>query len=338
MSTLKSLTKIFCQNFDENQDIVPLLEEIKETVFRLNSEEETKVWLNKHQSLLTEQQKIEPDNTKIDMVLYFLEIHYGNFLNDDLPNSKHGIVQLQNLQNQKYCTHIKQIFPEEFYNNIKHLLFDYQYYTIYQVKYLRQFWRDFSSDYQQPLTSNDQQDFENYLISQNFNTPQFFKYTINQIIDSCQQHDDPSIQKHILQGFLCEYNKIPTKIGGSYRKDYGNIKSLIIDWLQIEIRTRTKKQQEFNPNQQQILSKNQNKIEIKFTVAQLACIFKLLYSKNLINNKSQTEILEIISKIFKTPKAENISFESLQNKYYNIEDATKESVKELLTSLVKANV
>lgn len=77
------------------------------------------------------------------------------------------------------------------------------------------------------------------------------------------------------------------------------------------------------------------KIETSLSVAQTAYFFKLLYPSGVITNKVQTEVLRTVSEKFRSQKTDNISYESLNNKYYNVEDNTPESVHQVLKELVK---
>lgn len=135
---------------------------------------------------------------------------------------------------------------------------------------------------------------------------------------------------------MSDYNQLPSNLNNSYRKDFGCIKEMIIDWLQSEIKKCNKKFKKYNPNQQPIYNQEESKIQMNISVAQTAYLFKLMNSKGLISNKTNTDILNVLVEKFRTPKAENISYESLHNKYYNIEDKTKESVHELLKSLLRS--
>ena len=54
------------------------------------------------------------------------------------------------------------------------------------------------------------------------------------------------------------------------------------------------------------------------------CSSILFSASGIFTNQIQKELLESVSKTFKAKKAETIAFGSIYNKYYNIEDKTKE--------------
>jgi hypothetical protein len=49
----------------------------------------------------------------------------------------------------------------------------------------------------------------------------------------------------------------------------------------------------------------------------------------VIVNSNYTELLKIVAQNFKTDRIENISEDSLRNKYYNVEKGTADKMKDL---------
>ncbi|MEM6642147.1 MAG: hypothetical protein AAF616_04130 [Bacteroidota bacterium] len=76
------------------------------------------------------------------------------------------------------------------------------------------------------------------------------------------------------------------------------------------------------------------KIEIDMSVAQIAYLFRMLYDLNYITNKNQTDILKVVASYFRTVNAEDISLKSLKAKYYSIDNATKQSLKNRLIEML----
>lgn len=59
-----------------------------------------------------------------------------------------------------------------------------------------------------------------------------------------------------------------------------------------------------------------------------------MYETGAIKVKKQTDILKFISHSFQTHNTTEISFRSLQSKYYNIDTATRDAVKEILQKML----
>ena len=326
---------------EKREEVDTIIEEIKQTAFRLRTEQEIKLYIQNHQQVLLEHKNFDSVHEKCDRVLYFIETHFYNFVNERLHISDLGKIKLCNqysditdemrLQvksclNEKLCLYMR---PLTELKSCKHC-------TIYCARYVSQFWENWLSDFRLSSSTLEDEIMISYLISQNFNPPTFFNYITGEIVGELHQEDDPYIQEQVLINHAKRINMIPAKIGKPFRFDYPNIKLMLENWLNTEIKQCRKKQKKYNPQQQSILSKEVHKIETNLSVAQLACLLNTFHKKGVLINKSQAEILQIIAKTVKCKKADQISFGSLHNKYYEIEDKTKESVKEILKELLQS--
>lgn len=191
MFSIKFLDEILCDNLEITQELVSFYNEIREAVFKLDTEEKTKTWLQKLQSNLLIQNK---NCGKNDAILHHLETNYCNFLNEDLPISNIGKNKLQNQITG--IQHLKENLSAELLKNIKHLFGENQFYTLRQSQFINKFWLNFTNDFDIEVVEHET--FENYLVIENFNTPLFFKYMIRKIITELQTEDDPTIQRQIL--------------------------------------------------------------------------------------------------------------------------------------------
>jgi hypothetical protein len=61
---------------------------------------------------------------------------------------------------------------------------------------------------------------------------------------------------------------------------------------------------------------------------------KLLVEAKVITNRNYTELLRIVAKNFKTDRNEELSDNSLRNKYYSVEYGTLRNMKEVLIGLI----
>ncbi len=75
-------------------------------------------------------------------------------------------------------------------------------------------------------------------------------------------------------------------------------------------------------------------IYTSLSVPQLAFFVKLLVDTGVVHNRNQTELLKTISKTIRTNRNEIISAESLRNKYYNVDKAATDSVKNVIINLL----
>ena len=325
---------------EKREEVDTIIEEIKQTAFGLRTEQEIKLYIQNHQRALLEHKNFDSVYEKCDRVLYFIETHFYNFVNERLHISDLGKrklcdqysditdeirLQVKSCLNEKLCTYMQPLTELQ---SCKHC-------TIYCARYVSQFWENWLSDFRLSSSRLEDEIMISYLISQNFNLPTFFNYITGEIIGELHQEDDPYIQEQVLVSYAKRFKIIPAKIGNPFRPDYPHIKPVLDDWLNTEIKQCRKKQKKYNPQQQSIISKDGYKIETSMSVAQTAYLFKLLTKSGIITNKVQMDILHVLSEKFRSKKSDSISFDSLHNKYYNVEDRTKESVREMLKELLK---
>ena len=326
---------------EEIEEINAIIEEIKQTAFRIRTEQEITLYIQNHQRALIEQKNYDSVCEKCDRILCFIETHFCNFVNDKCLISDLGKSKLYNRYSrlinetqsemklclsEKLCRYLQPLTEPEKYDHC----------SIYCARYVSQFWKNWLSDFDTFSSAMTEESVINYLVSQNFNSPTIFKYITGEIIGELDQEDDPYIQEKVLASHFKRINLIPAKIGNPFRSDYPDIKPLLKDWLNAEIKQCRLRQKKHNPEQQLILPKEEYKIETSMSVAQTAYFFKLLNKSGIITNKVQMDTLHVLSEKFRSKKTDTISFDSLHNKYYNVEDRTKESVKEILEKIIKS--
>lgn len=324
----------------ETEEVTIIIDQIKQTAFSLRSEQEIKLYIQNHQLALIELKKCDLINGNCDTVLYFIETQFQNFVDDTLGISDLGKSIFFNKYTniiQEHLSKLKSCLNQKVLKCIEPLI-DFEKYshcTIQYVKYVSQFWSSWITDFNFVLEPLEEESIINFLISQNFNSPTFFKYIVGGVIGELHLEDDPYLQEQVLLSYIKRFSIIPVKMTAAFRPDYPNIKPTLDEWLSIEIKQCRKKQKKYNPEQQSIHQKGVHKIETSMSVAQTAYLFKLFNKSGIVTNKAQMDILHVLSEKFSSKKAENISLDSLHNKYYNVEDRTKESVRELLERIIK---
>lgn len=178
-------------------------------------------------------------------------------------------------------------------------------------------------------------EIESFLISVNFNSLQFFQYYCNRIkselniTDSCAQKFEillqaaKSIKQEVYSSKLKFEKKLPT------------IKEQLLNWIEQEakylkkIRTLTGTSTIPNSNA------DYSKINSGLSVAQIGYFCGLLMRSGIVESDNVSQLLRVICDNFKTANTENISHESLRQKYYSVEHSTVEAVQEKLLELVK---
>lgn len=331
-NSLQLLDKLTLHNDENKVDVNFIIDSINEKVFSIRTEEETRVYIQNHQIALHELLKLNPTNHSIESLLYFIEVYFPNYVNTSLPISDSGRkrildsigpkvedikIQLNEMLNKKL---IAIMFPLFNIDDCIGL-------SIYDARFIDVFWQEWVADFEQIITLFDETAVINFLILQNFNPNPIFNYIKEKVVSELSDEENPYVQEVLLETHLIQLNKVFSKLSKSYRVNNPIVKKVIIKWLNNEICQCHKKQSRYNPNQQQLIPKEINKIELDLSVAQIAYFFKLMFDNGLIISKVQKEIHAAICVAFRSRKTDSISLESLNNKYYNVEQQTKDIVK-----------
>ena len=80
--------------------------------------------------------------------------------------------------------------------------------------------------------------------------------------------------------------------------------------------------------------KTEFKLEFNMSVSQFAYFIKAFVESGVIQNKNTSELMRFLSKFVKSRRSESIGYESFRAKYYNVENSTKDSVKNLLHTTI----
>lgn len=336
--TVHLLDKILEDTYGEDSaKVKAILSQIKETAFSLVKVEEIKAFVSNHQKLLLERKETEVDPAICDKVLDWLETFFPEYLNENLPISVLGKEKLflryreviieakeqtKALSDERLFTSLLPIFEAENDPNL----------TLKYAKYLDCFWsnwRKFEVSFEK---SSYWLDLIEILISNNFNTGEFFKYNARKFREEANQTDDPFLIEEIFYSHLSKLRQIPLVIGMSFDSELDHIKTLLENWLKIEIGKCRLRQKSYNPSQTGIFKE---KLKTSLSVAQLAYFFRLLKNTDIIANPVIMDIFHVIINNFSTKQVETITLESLRNKYYNPELRTMESVKDLIRKMIQ---
>lgn len=76
------------------------------------------------------------------------------------------------------------------------------------------------------------------------------------------------------------------------------------------------------------------KIQLEMSVAQAACLIRLLVDSKVIVNGNVTELLRFLAGCMVSKRVEAVSYDSLRAKYYNVEQSTRDAVKNNLLKML----
>ena len=174
------------------------------------------------------------------------------------------------------------------------------------------------------------------MIYLNFNSIKFFTYCTS-FIKSCYQSKETLVdQLDKLAWFSKTIGQAAVKPCFTYQAQMATLKDQLLEWIEQETSYLERRHQlslNLPVNKVDGLPENY-KLTTGLSVAQLAYFTKLLLETKVILNRNHKEVLKFISHYFRSKKAENISFESMRTKFYNIESNTREAVREIVSTIL----
>ena len=147
--------------------------------------------------------------------------------------------------------------------------------------------------------------------------------------------DSPARQMERLSWFIKTLNQTPVKPNIAFNSKQTGIKEFLIEWLLEELSYReTKANLARLPIPGEAGFDQNYKVETSLSVPQVACLIRLLVETGVIKNKNKTELIKFYAQYTQTKRQENITFHSFKSKFYNIEDSSKQAIKELIIRLL----
>ncbi|MBC7410079.1 MAG: hypothetical protein H7339_16975 [Arcicella sp.] len=173
-----------------------------------------------------------------------------------------------------------------------------------------------------------------WLSKTNLNTLSFFDYLTDTIIKELEQCDTNTQGLEILFKMLKVQNQNPNSVNRRFKLKLPAIKQQLVNWLEEEAEYVRKKINLEGQNPKFESSENKIKLLSGLSVAQLSYFSNLLLQTNIIKHDNQSEVFRFMADNFKTTMTDKISKESFRTKYYNVEDSTKNIVREKIIDLL----
>ena len=169
------------------------------------------------------------------------------------------------------------------------------------------------------------------LVYYNYNSIHFKNYFITYLRQELAKIDSLIGQMERLSWFIKTLNQTPVKPNIAFNLKQTGIKEFLIEWLLEELSYReTKANLARLPIPGEAGLDQNYKVETSLSVPQVACLIRLLVETGIIKNKNKTELIKFYAQYTQTKRQENITFHSFKSKFYNIEESSKQTVKELI--------
>jgi hypothetical protein len=135
---------------------------------------------------------------------------------------------------------------------------------------------------------------------------------------------------------LKKINQAQVKPGIAYNMHAPSLKNQLNEYISVELEYHERLQhlssRQPGSSQDDLLSGF--KLKFEASVSQLAYLLKILIEMKIIVNNNITQLINFMVRFAITRRSENISVGSLRSKFYNVETGTKESVRNMLLSMI----
>lgn len=172
-----------------------------------------------------------------------------------------------------------------------------------------------------------------YLNYNSYRVLTYHAHYITSLLDAAETRAD-KIEK--LSFLLKTVNQVQVKPGLKYHPHGLSLKDQLNNYLVEELQYHERLLQE-SKNSPEASEPSLQGFKLKFTasVAQMAYLLKILIETKIVLNNNLSQVLHFLVKYAVTKRSETISHGSFRSKYYVVESGTKESVRNMLMTLVQ---
>ncbi len=207
--------------------------------------------------------------------------------------------------------------------------------TYQKTDYLECLYKRLLAFFAEPASMKTINRLHEYLVFINFNSLRYYNFTVRRYQEKAGHCGNTLEQIEFFYREKTDLNQLPIQQGISLKPSRPYIKEQIGTWLSEEIYFLDKRQQLLKPQANDNRDQQADqKIHTSLSVAHLSLAVKLLVEAKVITNRNSTELLRIVAKNFKTDRNEELSENSLRNKYYSVEGGTLRNMKEVLVGLL----
>jgi hypothetical protein len=174
------------------------------------------------------------------------------------------------------------------------------------------------------------------LVYLNFNSRKYFNHWIDHLSRkmSVDESNAEKLERLLLEQKMI--NQLPCEFNIGYTDKYPPLKQMITDWIAEEIHFLERSHHLISAlgSTEKSIEKEDFKLELDISISQFAFLIKALMAIGVIRNKNISELSRFFFRFVRTKRSENISAEGFRLKYYNVESATKDVVKNTLHNAI----
>ncbi len=183
-----------------------------------------------------------------------------------------------------------------------------------------------------------------YLTSVNFNHSFIYQFITDDIKGATTEIEDQSKRIHYLSRIKKNISQIVDLNSKSFYPYGETLKEMLLNWIKKEINyykySYTIIQEQSIPEVDISQSESLKKIKTNLSVKQIGCFLSILVNNNIYpcndDDNIKNNVIKHYSSILASKQAESISYKSLYNSFYKLEDSSLKVVKQLLLDLFRS--
>ena len=277
-------------------------------------------------------------------LLVFLQRNFGKYFNEELPvpevfknaailEISTQLIGLRKAGTARLCEtellDIALLAAERFIRENRSITFRELYYLKmlhFQLEQL--FAKDPGEEINQLLTD--------LLVSANYNHPEFIRWLSNRLESQLSELPAGELRLKELQTKFRASHHLYTRPGISLFPAMDSVRQQMLVWMENEIYLAELNIQAAGHLLQEAFPAT-GKLGFSVSVAVLGLLIKLLVTEGIITNPNHSEIIRFFARNCRTSRQEAISFESLYNKYHQVNLGTVNITREILRRLTRLN-
>jgi hypothetical protein len=205
-------------------------------------------------------------------------------------------------------------------------------FVYHQIRYLREL-KERIFSLTREHGEEPRKDLHYLLYSLNFNYDEYCKYVVTLIGSDVREEETVSGQLCRLAALQRELEQVWIVPGMAFDRAARSIVEHVTTWINSETKylERFRLIKEDNTGGDQLL--RDIHIEMSLSAAQMAYLFRILIETGIIRTDNIVKFLRVVAGIFQTTGQKELSYKSLRNKFYNVEDTVRQSIQHTLQHL-----
>jgi hypothetical protein len=283
----------------------------------------------------------------LDELLSFVERHFTKYFDQD-AKAPEGYLALARKDSRENISKLKKVLSdlgadERLSELVLHVLRKVadsnadKGATYRKVMYAKEVVKEINRIGSKGVHASIDEDLRQLMYYLNYNSLKVVTYHahyISSILDKAETRTE-KIEK--LSLMLKEVTQAQVKPGIGYNMHSASLKNQLCEYITVELEYHERLQQLIQrpPGQGSDDFLSGFKLKFEASVSQLAYLLKVLIDTKIIINNNLSQVINFIVRFVVTRRSESISYGSLRSKYYNVEAGTKESVRNMLLSMIQ---